>query len=397
MLASSESTVKVPPHSRGSFHRTFNVIALMALGALPTIVCGCGDPPIVVHDSVPITRGSSIPDAVAADSTPRFRMVTAIAFHADSTWFFKMSGPIENVGGMQAKWGEFLGGVRFEGDQPAWDLPEGWKSEGIQEVSLGGGMKMLKGNVETADEDVAISVSRLGGRQGLLGNVNRWRGQLGLGDIDSTQLAKDLSEIKTDKIDFKVFDAQGPTLSGRMGGAGRPPFASGAATMPSNHPPVAGSEGGSLPTTTASPKNKEISFTAPSDWQAGKTSTMVVGRFSKETELGHLELIVMTMRASDEAWKMNVEAWGNQLKLVDKPDVTALTEVMKVADKPAKQVRLNGDNPVAKDNQAVVAVLIQHKPEDGFVVKFSGTQAAVDANHSTLDEFLKSISFAKQN
>ena len=194
-------------------------MALLAMIAC-LVVTGCRDDSIAFHEYVPKTRGGD-----RQDQEPRFRMVTAIAEQSAWTWFFKLSGPIANLDEMHESWGQFLDSVRFqENGEPTWTLPENWSTSGLEDRPMPGGASMRIANIATGDNDVAVSVTSMPGGQQVLPNVNRWRGQLGLQPINEIQLATNLSRTKNDEVEFRIFDARGPQLTTRMGGA---PFAKG--------------------------------------------------------------------------------------------------------------------------------------------------------------------------
>ena len=84
-----------------------------------------------------------------------------------------------------------------------WTLPKGWSA------TLVGGMRYatltapVKGHV-----DVSIVVLP-GPAGGELANVNRWRGQLGLGPIDEPQLATSRTAIKSKAGPLSLYDFTG--------------------------------------------------------------------------------------------------------------------------------------------------------------------------------------------
>ena len=98
-------------------HRFLLVFCAVVLGWPLT---GCRDDSIVVYESVPITRNIDSEE----DADPKYRMVTAIAEQPEATWFFKISGPIENFEGVTEGWSEFLDSIRFASEEPDWKLPE---------------------------------------------------------------------------------------------------------------------------------------------------------------------------------------------------------------------------------------------------------------------------------
>ncbi len=352
------------------------VVAGCALG------CGCRQDTIAYHEGVPPTRAA---DRVSDE--PRFRMVTAIADQPQATWFFKLSGPIEKLDEIQEAWSQWLQSVRFTEPEPSWSLPPEWASPGFEDRPLPGGSPMRIASIATADSEVTISVSSMPAGQALLPNVNRWRGQLGLPPIDEMQLTTQLSEVKTEQASFQVFDASGPQLTTRMGGG---PFAGG------GQPQSNAAAHSGLPQGSAAPdEDPGIDFVAPQDWQAGETSSMVLGRWSKNTEHGPAKLLLMRMSPTQESWKANVELWAQQVASEDTAKLGELTETIQVAGMQGRQIRLQGPRPQEPDNRAVHAVMFANPTGDGYVLQLTGDQAAVDDVVDEFQSLLESIRFRK--
>jgi len=151
-------------------------------------------------------------------SGDKIRIVAVIQHRSDSTWFFKMNGDGDLTEQQKPAFLEFLKSLKFSntavpsgmpaaggstmppghpaiGDmggaapsgpishegQPNWQVPAGW-----QEVSGGQFLVakfMLSGN---GGAQAAVNVSSSAGDGGgMMANVNRWRGQLGLQPGDS--------------------------------------------------------------------------------------------------------------------------------------------------------------------------------------------------------------------
>lgn len=92
------------------------------------------------------------------------------------------------------------------------ETPEGWKAAPGNEFSI------LAFLVSDKGKKASVTVSALGGGAGgLLANVNRWRGQVGLDDIDDKQLAKLALDLTVSGLAAKLVDLSGP--KGRILGA----------------------------------------------------------------------------------------------------------------------------------------------------------------------------------
>ncbi len=359
------------------------LLGCAVMTAALTTMSGCRDQSIGVYKAVPVTRQLESD----ANAEAVYRMIAAIADRPDATWYFKMSGPVDVVAEQQMAWVEFLKSVTFGDTEPSWQLPEDWSSEGFQDMGSSG-FSMRIANIATASDLVAVSVSSLPAGQELLPNVNRWRGQLGLGPTNEMRLASQLGAVKTDQLIFKVFDASGPELNTGMRGGGAP-----FANRPRGEAPrdPAPADDAELTEPTARPP---INFTAPDAWVAGETSSFVAGRWTRETPDGSLEVMLMNMNPSDESWKMNVQAWASQVKIPELPEVAEITETIEVAGTTGRQAKLLGSDPEKPDKHpTVIAVMFESPEGKGWVVKLAGSQAAVDASMNEFQAFLESISF----
>ena len=355
------------------------------------MLAGCENSKITVHEGVPVTRRTK-----KKNTEPIYRMVAAIAEHPSGTWFFKLSGPIANIDELKAPWKEFLVSIGFGNNEPLWDLPEGWNSKGLEDRPMPGGSSMRIANIDTGDKDVALSVTSMPAGQQLLPNVNRWRGQLGLQPVSQIEMAGQLSDLKTETLSFKVFEADGPELTTRMGG--RPPFAGPQTRQPKSanagHPPIKGND--SI-TESAIPDDKggALEFTKPDGWASGKTSSMVLARLSKESSDESAEMLLLRMKPSEESWLNNIAAWAKE---VDANETTAskeASESIEVAGLAARKIRLTGPLRDDPKNSAVVAVMFTNPSGEGFVLKLSGQENAVNAAQADFQNLLDSIRFSE--
>lgn len=114
------------------------------------------------------------------------RLLAAVVPLGDDTWFFKLAGPSDAVAEHKDEFEKFVGSVRFthKKDPPIeWTPPADWKAE------PGGAMRYATFRV--GKQNLELTVTKLGAEAAaLLPNVNRWRGQLGLPNIDEEQLPK---------------------------------------------------------------------------------------------------------------------------------------------------------------------------------------------------------------
>lgn len=164
------------------------------------------------------------------------RILVAILRREGVAWYFKMAGDDEVVSAQKPAFLSFLKSIGFGGSgaqaqlppshppidgaspsgaaqavsapgggKPAWEVPSGW-----QEVP-GGQFLLAKFTVSGADNaQASINVSMSpGDGGGLLGNVNRWRGQLGLDPLAEAEVNKLAEPLEVDGGRGMLFDLTG--------------------------------------------------------------------------------------------------------------------------------------------------------------------------------------------
>jgi hypothetical protein len=155
-------------------------------------------------------------------SGEKTRILAAITRRDGVAWFFKMTGDDDLVGQQKPAFIEFLKSVSFPAAtaqaqlppshppidagsgagqaglvvssgqfKPNWEVPSGWKE-------IPGGQFLVAKFVlpEGGDVPTAVNVSKSpGDGGGLLANLNRWRGQLGLGPVTEADLATQVQSL----------------------------------------------------------------------------------------------------------------------------------------------------------------------------------------------------------
>jgi hypothetical protein len=129
------------------------------------------------------------------DGKFRARILVAMLTSGGTSWFFKMTGEDTFVAAQKTAFLQFLKSVRFDdaaplpaastltapGDsgKPIWTVPPGWQEMPPSEFLIA---KFII--TDAADAKAQVNISQLAGEGGgLLANVNRWRGQLGLAPV----------------------------------------------------------------------------------------------------------------------------------------------------------------------------------------------------------------------
>jgi len=327
-------------------------------------------------------------------------MVVAIFQRTDAAWFFKVSGDPEEVKKAEPAWQAFFESVRFEqksgGETPAWDLPEGWKS--------GGKAQMVFAILEMPDSDLQVRVSRLGGQQDLLSNINRWRGQLALDPIGAAVLDDNVSTAEG-KVDYRLFDQEGKLSGKSMGGpfmrrqaqkstpTETPPSGK-AEDLPSEHPVV----GSPSELKNDFESNPKFTLESPTGYSVGKTSTMVVARFLREAPEGKVQISVVPLTPTN-MWHDNVNFWRQSVGLEpsDEKQIDEATETVTIGGIEGLKIKLlavAGDEPLTDESRSLIGVMVKREDAAWFF-KMLGNHEMVKTDQDVFDEFLKSFKFAE--
>jgi hypothetical protein len=165
------------------------------------------------------------------------RTIVALIRRNGATWFFKLTGDLGAVGDARPAFMEFLKSVRFSagGDtaiataasapvevaaaappattatdstSPKWSVPANW-------VEKAPGPMLFKSfSITDSGASAAVTVSFFPGTVGgVLANVNRWRGQMGLSPVEEGNLAAAVETVETlgekaTLVDFEGTDAK---------------------------------------------------------------------------------------------------------------------------------------------------------------------------------------------
>jgi hypothetical protein len=318
-------------------------------------------------------------------------MLGAIVPRGERGWFFKLTGANEVVAKETDKFTAFIESIQFgEGDDadPVWKLPEGWTQEPGKE------MRFATIRIATDEQPLELTVIPLPmpPTDGMLSNINRWRGQLGLAPVDDAGLAKDSTVVKLADGTATLVNLVGKS------GAGAPmspPFAGGPAgdadaARRAAHAAAGIEEPASGEALAAPPST--VTYEAPPEWELGER---VVSRsaFAVPREAAFIVKegdskaeITITVAGGDVL--QNVNRWRGQIGL------EPVTEEQLAAE--AKQVDMNG---VAGEyfrligpEQAILGVIATHGGKAWFV-KLQGDHDLAVKLQEQFETFVRSIKF----
>lgn len=156
---------------------------------------------------------------------PTDRTLAAIVLLDDQGWFFKLTGPKDEVAAASEAFEDFLKSVRFTAEgKPQWTLPKGWQQRGGSQIRYA--TLVLSGATKPLEVSVTVLPKSAGDdEQYKLVNVNRWRNQLRMPPISADQMVAESKQISLEGATATVVNLLGTAAGDSMG---RPPFMSGA-------------------------------------------------------------------------------------------------------------------------------------------------------------------------
>ncbi len=329
---------------------------------------GCQQEDSIVRYEVP--KHESIQLAVSAGDPPTFtgeptdRMLAAVIMKDSRAWFFKGMGKLAQFADeMVGQFDTLIGSIRFdEGSaQPSWELPTGWSEHAASGMRVA---NLRAGEIEFSVTPLVIQ----GNEQSyLLSNINRWRGQLSLGRLTSSQLAQQTHQISTaDGRDAIVVDFQG-----RLDASSLPPMARGRAL---GAPPPLGTE--------------QFQYVTPDGWEEQPPRQMRKAAFLVTDGDHQAEITVITLAGAAGGLLRNANRWRGQVGLDDLASVDEVPkEKIEIDGIEGTYLRIEGTQ-----GQAILAVIL---PRDGQVwfFKLMGDQSVADQQQDAFRKFLASIHF----
>ena len=307
------------------------VSAAVSAAVLATVLCGCYDAEIGSYqvpkpEQVYADNHEEGPDGMLAAMIPRDSNSQA--------WFFKVAGLKGPVAAQQDAFGKFLESVHFDTDsgEPKWILPDGWQQTGGNSSS---GMRFATLVLGKGSDSLELSVTRLplpadNFEAYLLQNVNRWRKQLRLKDLTTSQLASQTTSME-------LGDERAIVVNRMVGhlGSGGPmmgPFAGGGTRQPPGPRPGTGPGAGPSRPPGGTPR---LSYKNPDSWRPGELEVTRSGitirrqaafEFGEGAESG--EVTVTALPTSPRFLLLNVNRWRQQVALqaVDSDNLDDLFE-----------------------------------------------------------------------
>ncbi|HXX94382.1 MAG TPA: hypothetical protein VEN81_12170 [Planctomycetota bacterium] len=332
--------------------------SFLLLGVLTALSAGCGKPEEVQHYQVP--------------KDPSWRMLAAIVPASNETWFFKVVAPPSRLAASKDEFVGFIRSLKIEG-AVTWTLPAGWTTE------PGSGDRRSTLRFGSGDPRLEVSVVRLpGDAGGILQNVNRWRGQLGLDPIGEAALASQSTPIELPGSKALLVDLEGPR---------RPPAG----------PMMGGSMGGGEPGPASSPKPSAsdyrslFAYQVPAGWiENPKPQSDRILEF-RAGEKGGGALVTLSIfpgRTGDVG--SNVNRWRQQAGLDPLGPEAALQQArsMVFLGREGLYVEILGPS------RGIVCIFVLDS-EASMFLKMDGPPEAVDQQKPVFHSFVQSLKVNK--
>lgn len=267
------------------------------------------------------------------------------------TWCIKLTGSANTLITEKANFEEFVESFKYEGNSATWKAPSSWKSLGA------GGM--IKETFDAGGAKATIVTLPVGGGT-LESNVNRWRGQIGLGSVSLEQINKQIQQLEFSGVKYKYIFISGGSQ---------------AASPKSEAPKVATQSRGVT-------SQSGISFTLPEGW----TTVAASGMRKVNLLADGIPVTGISLGAAAKGLKRNVDRWCGQIGL-DNPsedELAAMTEKVDFSGGKADLVVLKGKE------KSILALVFDEKDSVWFF-KAMGETDKILKQKDNFSAFVKSV------
>jgi hypothetical protein len=317
------------------------------------------------------------------------------------------------------------------GSQPAlsWKTPETWEEVPPGEMRLAS-FRVKGDNGKLAD----VSIVPLPGLAGSdLGNVNRWRGQIGLAPVTEADVAKMAEPVQIagqpgqlydqagkasgsddpTRILAAVFRKEGTAWFFKMVGDDelvakqKPAFIaflstlnfqspSASAELPPSHPPVgSGSIASAKTASSKTPSSGRPTWQIPAGWQEAPAGEFLVAKFTIAGQANEQAAVNVSMSAGDGGGlEANVNRWRKQLGLPDlsSTDIPAAVQTLDLPSGKAMLVEMNGTDARTGQASRLVGAVVPTGTHTWFY-KLMGSQTVVDREKKAFINFIATAKY----
>jgi hypothetical protein len=338
--------------------------------ALSVLLCLCLLAGCQQEETITVTQ-------VTQPDRESLRLLGAIVPFQEYTWVFKLQGPADEIERQKKGFDEFLGSLAFDANKEppvAWKAPAGWKEE------QGSRLRFASFRIPSGSREMELTVTPLPKEGGsVLQNVNRWRKQLALPQLEAAELAGAARPAKIGDQDGHLVDITGL-------GAHSVSKAPAAGPLPA-HPPLTAPR---APRRTSS--ELPFTFDVPDSWQKDERPAGL-SRVSYTVRDGSKKasVTVTPLGGGAGGWQQNIERWRGQVKLpkVSAAELAQQVSDIEVAGVTAKYVDLDNPGAAIDDNRIVGAIL--PLPDSTWFFKMTGPSTLVGRHKAAFESLVRSI------
>lgn len=303
--------------------------------------------------------------------------------------------------------------------QVHWKLPTGW-----HEVQAGQMVVACFQVTGSTGQTATVTIVPLGGEGGgELPNVNRWRGQIGLGSVTATAMQQEREAVTIAGQSGEMFDFAGKSLDGgkptrlmaailhqpdttwffkmmgddQLVAKQKPAFVQFLKSISFTAPSAAGAGSTAMGSAPAGQNPPVISappaaphWSVPAGWQTEKVGPMQTAHFEAPGKGGNAEITVVALPGSAGGELANVNRWRGQmgLKPVTEAQMGGLLLKVKIPGTPVYAVALKS----ADGKQAMIAVAVTEGSTTWFY-KVTGAAAAVARVQPAFLQFVQTVKY----
>lgn len=326
-------------------------LPLCGLAVAVLFVTGCEKQEQIETYTVPTHESIQTPKHLRFLARRKYRperILAAVVPHDKVLWFFKLQGAPADVESSAAGFRTLLKSLSFAKEIPRWTLPPGWRE-------LPGDQVRYKTLVTSGRPPMGVSVTVLpAGKdlsEGIRDNINRWRGQIDLPMIQTSDLSAYTESISVGKIEVTLMDATGKA---------RP------------DPDEA----------------EEITFDAPAEWtrMAPKPFTIAVFEAGEEGKQG--KKVTISLSRAGGSTLDNVNRWRGQLGLgpLTADEVAKELQKFPIDDRTGELIELK------TDGRTMLGLMLKDGDQTVFV-KLDGDPELAVRERIRFEQFAKSLQF----
>jgi hypothetical protein len=336
----------------------------MLLAALALLLAGCRPHDEIARYTVP--KPELVDPTLVKAAAEERQMLGAIVIVEKAGWFFKLTGAKEQVAPLADPFIRFVKDVKFTGSpaEPKWKLPAGWTELPGNEfrfatLEIPAGNKKLELTVST------LELSDVSEQDYILANINRWRGQLGLGELAASDLA-------AESIASQVGDY--PVTFINIVGAGSGTMASG---------PFAAS--------ARSDSSDKPKWTKPDTWTEIPAKTFGIAAFS----VGEMapQQVEITLSSAGGDWTGNVNRWRGQVGLppLGPDEIAKDAQQIEVLGVKGNYIQLTGTSD--KYGPTTVFGIAATTGGTQYFIKLTGNPELAQREKDNFEAFARSLKF----